>query len=1347
MKKITNFNLAAAVLTKAEMCKSIAVAFVIILSVVFNGYGQTTVYLYPQNAENQNSDSSQAKANADLTAYYPDGNTTYCGFVSSGVSYGFEIDNTPAGYCARWWKDGSSYIGEDCDAWGFDPKWDYTFYGNATFQADMYPTPSTYHHTHKWYIYITGSTSMSVWASNITQTSAKLNWNPKDGAYNYSVRYKKTSQSTWTTVNDINNTYYNISSGLSCETNYEWQVKVNCVECVNGSTTEANSNWFSSATFTTDCCPVTTPSNPTNNSSPPYCNSVTITRSGSPPSGVTWYWQNTSCGTSTSYGSGSTFSATSSGTYYIRARSSCGEWSSGCGSTTVTVNHAPGSASVSGPSSPCVGDNEEYTASASDAEPNSWVWTLPPGWSGNSSTNSINVIVGSNSGSVTATPNNDCGSGTTGSKSVNPESAPVNPGTITGEEYPCEGSTETYCVTDDPNVDTYHWSKPSDWTGSSSSNCITFTVGSSAGYIEVEPENGCGFGNSSNLQVNPTEIPFQPDEITGEINPCDGSPNEVYSVIDDPNVTTYNWTLPSGWTGTSSTNSISVTVGNSGGTIVITPYNGNCAGPSRSLAVAPIDVPVQPEPITGDITPCIGSNQTYSVTDDTEVSSYSWTLPGDWSGTSTTNSINVTVGSDTANIEVIPTNNCGDGPAQLLSVSPIDIPMAPDTIYGDIIPCVGSTQNYSVANDPNVTIYNWSLPSDWTGTSSTNSISVTIGNISGNIEITPVNDCGNGQPQTLNVNPTVDVPNQPNAIIGDTIPCAGSIIYYSVDSAFDATGYTWNLPGGWSGTSNTHIIVVTVGNSSGVIEVIPSNSCGDGISTTLAVNPVPLPNQPSLINGEISPCMGDTQIYSVQNDTTVTEYAWDIPNNWIGSSDSNSISLIAGSDTGSIEIIPYFNGCAGPSRTLQVVPKDVPSIPDSIVGIVAPCVGSTQIYSITNDPYTTSYLWSLPGDWTGSSTSNSITVTIGNSNGIIEVTPSNICGSGQSEVLQVSPDSLVPQQPSLIVGDTIPCISSTQTYSVTNDPNATSYLWSLPNGWTGTSTTNSITVTVGNNTGNIQVIPSNDCGSGSSSTLSVNMLDDVPEQPSTIVGETDPCIDFTKVYSVVNDPEVTSYTWILPGIDWSGSSATNTLIAIVGSSNGLIEVVPTNVCGDGLSSTLAVIPKDVPSPPDVIYGNINPIQYLIYTYFVTITPGVGYDWNCTGCEILSGDSTNSITAKWIYEGLQTLSVTPFNECGAGTSKMMDIDVITDINEITLSNLIKLYPNPANDKLYIENKGLAIEIEKLTLFNSIGEEIFINKIEKTNTKLFELDFSNYQSGIYFLIIQTNKGLVMKKITIG
>jgi len=82
------------------------------------------------------------------------------------------------------------------------------------------------------------------------------------------------------------------------------------------------------------------PSNPTITSH--NCTSATLTR-GTPPTGVTWYWQGTnSTGTSTS-NSSTTYTVTGSGTYYIRARDNgSGVWSTGSGLVSVTMGSVGG---------------------------------------------------------------------------------------------------------------------------------------------------------------------------------------------------------------------------------------------------------------------------------------------------------------------------------------------------------------------------------------------------------------------------------------------------------------------------------------------------------------------------------------------------------------------------------------------------------------------------------------------------------------------------------------------------------------------------------------------------------------------------------------------------------------------------------------------------------------------------------------------------------------------------------------------------------------------------------------------------------------------------------------------
>ncbi len=91
-----------------------------------------------------------------------------------------------------------------------------------------------------------------------------------------------------------------------------------------------------------------------------YTETTTITRTGTPPSGTTWYWQTSPTGTETILGSGPSIVANAGSTYYLRAFSSC--WgSSALATATIPLppNNTPTSAG-------CMNQPIVLTASAPD---------------------------------------------------------------------------------------------------------------------------------------------------------------------------------------------------------------------------------------------------------------------------------------------------------------------------------------------------------------------------------------------------------------------------------------------------------------------------------------------------------------------------------------------------------------------------------------------------------------------------------------------------------------------------------------------------------------------------------------------------------------------------------------------------------------------------------------------------------------------------------------------------------------------------------------------------------------------------------------------------------------------
>lgn len=73
----------------------------------------------------------------------------------------------------------------------------------------------------------TSSSPIGLQTTNITQNTATVQWLPVNGAISYTLQYKQSNQSNWIVLPLGLNTSYNIS-GLTPNTQYQWQVKTDC---------------------------------------------------------------------------------------------------------------------------------------------------------------------------------------------------------------------------------------------------------------------------------------------------------------------------------------------------------------------------------------------------------------------------------------------------------------------------------------------------------------------------------------------------------------------------------------------------------------------------------------------------------------------------------------------------------------------------------------------------------------------------------------------------------------------------------------------------------------------------------------------------------------------------------------------------------------------------------------------------------------------------------------------------------------------------------------------------------------------------------------------------------------
>ena len=111
------------------------------------------------------------------------------------------------------------------------------------------------------------------------------------------------------------------------------------------------------------------------------------------------------------------------------------------------------------------------------------------------------------------------------------------------------------------------------------------------GTISITANNACGSSAAQTLDVVLNTPPAQPSVITGSTTVCDGSVN-IYSVSPDANTNDYTWTLPTTWTGTSTTDNISATADTTDGVITLVANNGCGTSASQSLTVNSNALPV-----------------------------------------------------------------------------------------------------------------------------------------------------------------------------------------------------------------------------------------------------------------------------------------------------------------------------------------------------------------------------------------------------------------------------------------------------------------------------------------------------------------------------------------------------------------------------------------------------------------------------------------------------------------------------------------------------------------------------------------------------------------------------------
>jgi PKD repeat protein len=401
------------------------------------------------------------------------------------------------------------------------------------------------------------------------------------------------------------------------------------------------------------------PETPVVTASPnPVCagDDVILTISGDLNDATNWRIFTGSCGGTsigtTTTGSFTVNNVTSNTTYYVKGEgTACDACISSCGEVTVTVNALP-ACDISGSSVVCKSQNDiPYDAPIGLA---SYAWSVIAGDAsidGDDDVQSIDVDPGNSDFTLQVVVTDGNGCTNTCSFPVSVFEAPAQPTAITGNTSPCIGDVETYEVVNDPNVTSYSWSLPTGWSGSSTTNSITVTVGSSTGTIQVTPTNQCGNGTSQTLVIS-TVYPKPTATISGTTSVCENDPSPDITFTGSggtaPYTFTYNINGGSNQSVTTTGMNSSVTVPAPTGTTGTFVYtltaveDANCENTASGTATVTVA-----DPPVADFTPLattVGVGNVVNFIDQSSGGSltYSWTFAGGSPNTSTNPNPSVT---------------------------------------------------------------------------------------------------------------------------------------------------------------------------------------------------------------------------------------------------------------------------------------------------------------------------------------------------------------------------------------------------------------------------------------------------------------------------------------------------------------------------------------------------------------------------------------------------------------------------------------------------------------------------------------------------------------------------------
>lgn len=588
-----------------------------------------------------------------------------------------------------------------------------------------------------------------------------------------------------------------------------------------------------------------------------------------------------------------------------------------------------------------------------------------------------------------------------------------------------------------------------------------------------------------------------------------------------------------------------------------------------------------------------------------------------------------------------------------------------------------------------------------------------------------------------------------------SVVCDGVTQFSGITSNYagtDSLSYHW-FPS--TGLSNDSIAnpEVNVAQQTTYIVTLTSDS-GCVASDTVAVLINPLAADAGFSKSTI--CGGSAQLDNVTsnyNGTGQLTYSWQPAIGLNDSTTSNPISTV-NMDISYTVTITSPHGCTA-MDTVSVIVQ--PLTADAGLNKMIVCGGATQLGPLLSNYNGTgqlTYNWQPSAGLNDSTLMNPTVEVIQNSTYFVTVSTPNGCEAMDSVSVNVEPLMVNPENVSITCSGSA-IINTTTNYTGVN---SLIYSWWPDAGLDSDSSANPVVSVDSNKTYTVTVTTQNGCVA--SNTVFVNIVP-MDEPEICIVGVDNsnknlvvwnktpsPAIDSFYIYRETN---VTNVYQKIGAVDYDSLSIFVDTSSYPDVQSNKYKLSVKDECG--FESAISAAHKTMHLSINQGTGTTWNLIWDPYEGFTVSTYNI-YRGTSPGNLQLIGTSSGSNTqytdltapAGYLYYQVEVVSPNTCNPTRSYNSSRSNIASTSEngvLENNNAANLISVYPNPANDKIYIVNDSEPFKEGTAIFYNISGKEVMSVQFQNKNT--IEVGLSVLSLGVYFIKIETNNSVVLKKIS--